>query len=180
MSTGDLSSKLKDRINQDREQFETIARSEFENFQKSLSASLQSALHTTESDINAQLDSMNTTLTNSLLQLQSKNNTFHKAFARTLARSTTLGLYLVLGSALGAWLLTMTTTRYTLELQKEITKLQKQQTTAQQTLAALEQKTWGVQLLDTKEGRFIILPKTTTAKTGWTVGTKKALKLEQE
>lgn len=180
MSIGSLSSKLKDKIDQDRERFEMIAKAEFESFQKSLSASLQSALRTTESDIGMQLGRMNTTISDSLQDLESKNSRFHRRLATTLAKATTLGLCLILGGALGAWLLTMATNRYTLELQKEIRELREQRASAQQVLAGLEKKTWGIQLQKSQAGRFIILPPNTTVKAGWTVGTRNALKLEQE
>lgn len=178
MSIGDLSSKLKDKISQDREEFEKIARSEFESLQRSLSASSQSALRTIEADISGQLGRMSTTISESLRELEAKNKRFHRALAKTLARSTALGLCLILGGAIGTWLLTMATNRYTVELRQEITELREQRASAQQTLATLEKKTWGIQLLDTKEGRFIILPQKTTAKPGWTIGKRPAIKLE--
>jgi electron transfer flavoprotein alpha subunit len=178
VSIGDLSSKLKDKINQDRKEFEKIAHSELESLQRSLSASSQSALRTIEADISGQLGRMSTTISESLRDLEVKNSRFHRALAKTLARSTALGLCLILGGAIGTWLLTMAASRYALELQKDVTELREQRKSAQQTLATLEKKTWGVQLLDTKEGRFIILPPKTTAKTGWTIGKRPAIKLE--
>ena len=52
------------------------------------------------------------------------------------------------------------------------------------TLSKLEAKTWGIEFQDGAKGRFLVLPKGTTADTGWTSGEGKAkrsaVKLEQE
>ncbi len=46
-------------------------------------------------------------------------------------------------------------------------------------LDKLETKTFGVEVLEDKTGRFIVLPKGWTAKEGWKVGDKRAVKLER-
>jgi len=52
------------------------------------------------------------------------------------------------------------------------------------TLSKLEAKTWGIEFQDGAKGRFLVLPKGTTADAGWTSGEGKlkrsAVKLEQE
>ena len=48
-----------------------------------------------------------------------------------------------------------------------------------QALAEFEAKTWGVSLMEDKDGQFIVLPKGASVKTGWTVdnGTREAVKI---
>nr|WP_172684462.1 MbeB family mobilization protein [Yersinia frederiksenii] len=50
-----------------------------------------------------------------------------------------------------------------------------------QALAQFEAKTWGLSLMEDKNGRFIVLPKGGSAKTGWTVDneTRQAVKIER-
>lgn len=52
------------------------------------------------------------------------------------------------------------------------------------TLSKLEAKTWGIEFQEGAKGRFLVLPKGTTADAGWTSGEGKAkrsaVKLEQE
>lgn len=52
------------------------------------------------------------------------------------------------------------------------------------TLSKLEAKTWGIEFQDGAKGRFLVLPKGTTADAGWTSGDGKAkrnaVKLTQE
>jgi sensor c-di-GMP phosphodiesterase-like protein len=48
------------------------------------------------------------------------------------------------------------------------------------TLEQLEAHTFGVQLIEDKSGRFIVLPKGRKVADGWTVGDKPALKLIEE
>ncbi|MDY0306177.1 MAG: hypothetical protein RBR18_07055, partial [Desulfovibrionaceae bacterium] len=42
----------------------------------------------------------------------------------------------------------------------------------------IEKNTWGLKLVEDRQGRFIVLPEGTTAVTGWTVGDRHALRLE--
>ena len=48
------------------------------------------------------------------------------------------------------------------------------------TLEQLEAHTFGVQLIEDRSGRFIVLPKGRKVADGWTVGDKPALKLIEE
>ncbi len=83
MSIGDLSSKLKEKIDQDRQNLERIAKEEFETFQTSLNASLQSALDTTANAMDAQLQPWNQKISGQLQELENRNTLFRKTLARS-------------------------------------------------------------------------------------------------
>lgn len=178
MSIGDLSSKLKNKIRQDRERFEQIAESEFKTLQHNLSVSSKNALSTIEADINASLGRMSKTISNSLSQLEEQNHRFQKTMLSRLSKFAMLGLSLILGVALGTWLLTVMTNKYISTLYDDITALRRQKKQAQQTLKALEQQTWGIQFLESERGRFIVLPQEMKIKTGWSLGESQAIKVE--
>jgi hypothetical protein len=63
-------------------------------------------------------------------------------------------------------------------LMQEISELQQQQARQEIAVKQLEAKTWGLELAETPEGRFIILPPKSKARTGWTRGTRQAIKVE--
>jgi hypothetical protein len=52
-------------------------------------------------------------------------------------------------------------------LHQEIFPLQQQQARLEPTVQQLQAKTWGLDLLETPDGRYIILPPKATAKTGY-------------
>ncbi len=172
MSIGDLSSKLKEKIDQDRQTLEKIANEEFENFQKSLNASLQSALDTTSNAIDAQLQPWNQKITGQLQELESRNTLFHKTIARSCFHTALLGFFLVLGITIGAWGLIKV-------MSNRVSDLETRQERLQASIKNLQEQTWGLELLERDSGRFILLPKGMTVKTDWTFNKQKALKLEE-
>jgi DNA repair exonuclease SbcCD ATPase subunit len=90
-----------------------------------------------------------------------------------------LGLGLTSGLPLGGWGLTTLAKRHISSLHQNITALSHQKASLEATLKQLESKTWGLSLIETPEGRFIILPPKATLKTGWTFGKQPAVKLEE-
>ena len=50
---------------------------------------------------------------------------------------------------------------------------------ARETLRAIEEGTWGVQFHELSNGRFLVLPEGVEPLTGWTVGDRTAVKLEE-
>lgn len=81
-----------------------------------------------------------------------------------------LSLFLVLSASAGA--LWWTGER----IAANLTEIERQGRTLEQ----LEAHTFGVQLIEDKSGRFIVLPKGHKVADGWTVGDKPALKLIEE
>lgn len=171
MSIGDLSSKLKEKIDQDRQNLERIAQEEFETFQTSLNASLQSALDTTATAIEAQLQPWNQKISGQLQELENRNTLFRKTIARSCFQTAMLGLCLMLGITFGAWGMTELMAIRVRELATEQERLRN-------SITILKEKTWGLELLEEENGRFILLPKGMTVKTDWTYHNQKVLKLE--
>ncbi|MHC1712355.1 MAG: hypothetical protein AB9872_09405 [Solidesulfovibrio sp.] len=60
----------------------------------------------------------------------------------------------------------------------EIQTLREDKNALETIATQLQERTWGLQLMENQEGRFIILPPKTSAHTGWTVGKQQAVKLE--
>lgn len=63
-------------------------------------------------------------------------------------------------------------------LQTTIANLERHKLLLQNTVAELEDKTRGIVLMDTKDGRFLVLPQGMSLKSGWQIGKLPAWKLE--
>ncbi len=179
MSIGDLKIKLQARISEDRKTLEQITQNEFENLQRSLSESSKNALNTIKADIAAQAEAMSEVVTNKLQRLEQQTEKLQNTLVSSWLKSATLGACLMFGLTLGAWGLSAAASGYVQGQWSQISELQREKENLQETVALLEQKTWGIQLLETTKGRFILLPKKATAKTGWTMNDRDAIKLEQ-
>jgi len=60
----------------------------------------------------------------------------------------------------------------------EIAALGEQKTAMEKTVAQLQAQTWGLVLVESPQGRFIVPPMKSTLKPGWTIDKNPAWKLE--
>lgn len=63
---------------------------------------------------------------------------------------------------------------------KQIVENQQRIASQKKALSDLVGRTWGIELLEDKNGRFIVLPKGYQIQSGWTVGKRPALRLEKD
>ncbi len=129
---------------------------------------------------------MNDKVSERLGRLETKTGLLQTALLWSWLKAATVGLFVLLGAMLGAWGLSRTVSgdiqellaqRTELQLQKE--SMEQEAVDLKQTIARMQQETWGIQLVVKKEGRFIVLPPKTKIETDWTVGENDAIKLEQ-
>ncbi|MYA42682.1 MAG: hypothetical protein F4Z31_13140 [Gemmatimonadetes bacterium] len=158
----DWTARLRSRLEADRRQVEEAAASELKQLGENLRAVANGALLTIEIDTERA-----TARTNALL-------------LKTWLRPLVVGLSLFLGISLGSWALTRwlsagiqsrIDTRAALDFQIE---------EARETLAGIEETTWGVTLVEIGGDRFVVLPHGTLANPPWTVDGRPALKLSSD
>ena len=158
----DWTARLRSRLEADRRQVEEAAASELRQLGENLRAVANGALLTIEIDTERA-----TARTNALL-------------LKTWLRPLVVGLSLFLGISLGSWALTRwlsagiqsrIETRATLDFQIE---------EARETLAGIEETTWGVTLVEIGGDRFVVLPYGTLERPPWTVDGRPALKLSSD
>lgn len=151
------------RIAAERKRYEGLIESEFAALGQSARESAAGALRTIESDLAA-----GTGRASALVR---------KAWARTLATAISLLLGISIGSwGLGQWLSYRVRTLVELEAQIE---------EREQTLELLEEKTWGLDLREAGNGKYVVLPEGVLTLDGrdrpqkaeWTVGGQPAIKL---
>jgi hypothetical protein len=162
---------MKEKAEQERQQIESIVSDELANLRQNLNSATQNALDTIKSDMEA-------AIMNSRETLKDQTATLNLAFGKRWLMVSLIALAATIGVTLGSWSLVKLMEWKITTLYQEISQLQEQQSRQQTAAKQLEAKTWGLELLDSPEGRFIILQPKTQARTGWTQGNRQAIKVE--
>ena len=158
----DFSVRLTSQMASERRQIEKTAVSELRRLGASLRAVVKDELHITEADTAAGTARIRGVLLNAWL------------------RPLVVGLVIFLGISGGSWGLmhwlstgiqSRIETRAALDFQIE---------EARETLAGIEETTWGVTLVEIAGDRFVVLPHGTLANPPWTVDGRPALKLSSD
>ena len=161
-SPNDLTSRLRSRLETDRNQIEETAARELKQLGESLSAVRSDALRSIERDTEAAIGRMRALL------------------LRTWLRPLVVGLSLFLGFSGGSWA-TMHWLWRSIEVRIEaMATLNRQIEQARWTLAEIEETTWGVTLREIEGDRFVVLPSGTLDNPPWTVRGRPAVKLSRE
>jgi hypothetical protein len=170
-SLANLTERLKSKTEEDRQTAERLIEAAFESLSANVSKSMKNALNTIENAIGRETATIRESMTG---QIRLLNNGFLKHWLVC----GLLGLGLICGTALGGWSLTTLAHRYINSLRRDISTLNQQKASLEATLNQLKNQTWNLELTETQEGRFIILPPKVIPKPGWTVGSRQAIKLE--
>ena len=158
----DLTSRMRQRLEADRRQIEEVAARELERLGERLSAVASGALRSIEADTASATARMSALL--------------RRAWLRPLV----VGLSLFLGISGGSWA-TMHWLSRSIERRIEtLAKLNVQIEEARETLAEIEETTWGVTLREIDGERFVVLPAGTLEHPPWTVRDRPAVKLSRE
>ena len=158
----DLTARLRSRLATERRQFEETAASELRQLGENLRAVANGALRTIESDTEASVARVRVMLLNAWL------------------RPLVVGLSLFLAFSGGSWgLMHWLSTRVQSRIETLAT-LEVEIEWARETLAEIEDTTWGVTLLEVDGDRFVVLPLGALENPPWTVGGRPALKLSSE
>ena len=161
-SPSDLSSRLRSRLETDRQRIEDAAARELERLGENLSAVASGALRSIERDTAEATGRMRAML------------------LRAWLRPLMVGLSLFLGFSGGSWA-TMHWLWRSIDVRIEaLATLNRQVEEARWTLAKIEETTWGVTLRDIEGERFVVLPFGTLDNPPWTVRDQPAVKLSRE
>ena len=158
----DLSARLRSRMAADRRQIEETATSELRRLGENLRAVANDELRTIETDTGAAVGRIRLMLLNAWL------------------RPLVIGLSLFLAFSGGSWGL-MHWLSATIQSRIEtLATLHVRIEQGRETLAEIEDTTWGVTLREIDGERFVVLPDGTLDVPPWTVGERPALKLSSE
>ena len=158
----DLTSRLRRRMEADRQRIEETAARELARLGESLSAVASGALRSIEPDTAEAAERM------------------RELLLRAWLRPLVVGLSLFLGISGGSWA-TMHWLWRSIELRIEaLATLNRQVEEARSTLDEIEETTWGVTLREIEGDRFVVLPFGTLDNPPWTVRDQPAVKLSRE
>ena len=158
----DLTARLQRRLETERRQIEETAAGELRRLGESLSAVASGALRSIEADTAAWTRRMRGLLTRGWL------------------RPLVVGLSLSLGICGGSWAAMhwlSTNIQHRIETWAAVNvEIER----AHETLAEIEETTWGVPLREIDGERFVVLPDGTLSNPTWTVGGRPAVRLSKE
>ena len=158
----DLSARVRNRMATDRRQIEETAASELRQLGENLRAVANGALRTIESDTEASVARMRAMLLNAWL------------------RPLVIGLSLFIAFSGGSWGLMQWLSASIQSQIETLAMLEVRIDQARDTLAEIEDTTWGVTLREIDGERFLVLPDGALEDPPWTVGGRPALKLSSE
>ena len=158
----DLTERLRRRLETERREIEELTASELQKFGANSRRVASNALRTIERDTAAATGRMRVLLLNAWL------------------RPLVVGLSLWLGICGGSWAtMHWLSTRIETRIQTAAA-LDLGIEAARQTLARLEETTWGIALREIEGERFVVLPTGALAYPPWTVDTRPAVKLSSD
>ena len=158
----DLSDRVRNRLAADRRQFEETAASELRRLGENLRAVANDELRTTEADTAVTVARVRVMLLNAWL------------------RPLVVGVILFLGISGGTWGLMHWLAARIQSRIETLAALTVRIDEGRETLAAIEDTTWGVTLLEIDGERFVVVPDGALEDPPWTVRGQPALKLSSE
>ena len=158
----DSTARVRSRMQADRQRIEEIAASELRQLGANLRSVASDALRTIEGDTVALVGRTRVILLNAWL------------------RPLVIGLSLLLAFSGGSWGLMHWLSTSIQSRIETLAVLEVQIEDARDTLAEIEETTWGVTLLEIDGERFVVVPDGTLDHPPWTVGGRPALKLSRE
>ncbi len=161
-SPGDLTSRLRSRLEADRRRIEDEAARELARLGENLSAIASGALRSIEADTVEATGKMRELLM--------------KAWLRPLV----VGMSLFLGICFGSWATMHWLSRSIHDRIETLDELDTRTGWARATLAEIEETTWGVELLESSGDRYVSLPAGTTVRPTFTMEGRPYLKLSRE
>lgn len=175
---GTLNERLQSKMEQDRKELERQTQYELETLSRNLQALSQNALLTIEHDIQQQSSQVTSKCGKILSEIERSLTLLRRTLVLAWIRNCVLGMGIIAGMALGTLGISSMLSTYLLHQQAQITALQKEKTDVEQSLMALNRKTWGISLMENKEGKFVVLGTSQTLSPGWKVNNRPAWKLE--
>ena len=161
-SPGDLTSRLRSRLEADRQRIEEAAARELERLGESLNAVAGGALRSIEADTVEATGRM------------------RELLMRAWIRPLVVGMSLFLGICGGSWATMHWLSRSIQDRIETLGELDVRTEWARAMLAEIEETTWGVELLEMSGERYVALPARTSVRPAFTVDGRPYLKLSRE
>ena len=161
-SPSDLTSRLRQRMEADRQQIEEMAAGELARLGENLSAVASGALRSIEADTAEATERV------------------RELLMRAWLRPLMVGLSLFLGICGGSWATMHWLSRSIDHRIETLAEVRVRIEGARKTLAEMERSTWGVELLEISGERYVVLPADTPGRAAFTMDGRPYMKLSRE
>ena len=161
-SPGDLTSRLRSRLEADRRRIEDAAARELARLGENLSAVASGALRSIEADTVEATGKM------------------RELLMRAWLRPLVVGMSLFLGTCFGSWATMHWLSRSIHDRIETLDELDTRTEWARTMLDEIEETTWGVELLENSGDRYVSLPAGTAVRPAFTMKGRPYLKLSRE
>ena len=169
-----LSEKLKAKTELDRLEIETMIKSELEKLAISLKTQSEDVLSTTLVDIQKQIDSKTEPLVKMLSEIQTEASKLNALTTKAWLRPALISVAILASISIACWGLSAYISMIIESQINQKVELSNQIAVLEATVSKLEAKTMGVTIIESKDGKFLVLPEGMTATTGWTIGKQQA------
>ncbi len=161
-SPGDLTSRLKSRLEADRKEIEEAATRELERLGESLSAVAGDALRSIEADT------------------EEATGRMRELLMRAWLRPLVVGMSLFLGICGGSWATMHWLSRSIDSRIETLAEVKVRIVRARDTLAVMHETTWGIELQEINGDRYVLLPVGTPGRPAFTMDGRPYMKLSRE
>jgi len=161
-SPNDLTSRLRSRLEADRQRIEDAATRELARLGENLSVARSAALRSIEADT------------------EKATGRMRELLMRAWLRPLIVGMSLFLGICGGSWATMHWLSRIIDSRFETLTEVNIRIERARETLAEMEETTWGVELREIDGERYVTLPAHTPARPAFTMDERPYLKLSRE
>ncbi len=161
-SPGDLTSRLRSRLEADRKQIEEAATRELERLGESLSAVAGDALRSIEADT------------------EEATGRMRELLMRAWLRPLVVGMSLFLGICGGSWATLHWLSRSIDSRIETLAEVKLRILRARDTLAVMHETTWGIELQEINGDRYVLLPAHTPGRPAFTMDGRPYMKLSRE
>ncbi len=161
-SPGDLTSRLRSRLEADRKEIEEAATRELERLGESLSAVAGDALRSIEADT------------------EEATGRMRELLMRAWLRPLVVGMSLFLGICGGSWATMHWLSRSIDSRIETLAEVKLRIVRARDTLAVMHETTWGIELQEINGDRYVLLPVGTPGRPAFTMDGRPYMKLSRE
>lgn len=178
MHLGELTSRFQGRIAQDREEMERVVSAELNALRKNLNESSSVVRDIIEEGIRRHSELLRLMVRSQLDLVEQEISRWQKVLAGGLLKSFAWGMGLALGLGIaGLCVLALLGGRLE-RIQSTTAQWESHLEELRSEAEAIERNTWGLKLIEDRQGRFIVLRSGTKVVPGWTVGDRQALRVE--
>lgn len=176
---GDLDQRIQQKIAESQKETELLKQQQLESLKKELAQTSQNALNSFRKDIHKYEQIVHRRLQETCEEVTQQTQYARKTLSQFWLAQICLTSILGLGFYAGTWGWIQYVSNQTKAMHRQQQSLSQEIENLQKSARLLQEKTWGVGLMETDNGKFVVLPETMRDEAQWTCGGQPCMKLEE-